>query len=106
MPRKTAARRRPADAAPPSKPWSAQDVRTLRQLAGKEPRARIARALRRSPAAVTFKAFKLRLSLRVRDKSRRKAVAAQGGVEGKSRIGSGAKAKARRKATSAGRRTR
>jgi hypothetical protein len=78
---KTAARRRPADAAPPSKPWSAQDVRTLRQLAGKAPRARIARALRRSPAAVTFKAFKMRLSLRVRDKSRR--TAARGTAPGK-----------------------
>jgi hypothetical protein len=86
MPRKTAARRRPADAAPPSKPWSAQDVRTLRQLAGKEPRARIARALRRSPAAVTFKAFKLRLSLRVRDGARRGAVAARGKVAGKARV--------------------
>jgi hypothetical protein len=86
MPRKTAARRRPADAAPPSKPWSAQDVRTLRQLAGKEPRARIARALRRSPAAVTFKAFKLRLSLRVRDRSRRSATAAPGKADGKARI--------------------
>lgn len=93
MPRKTAARRRPADAAPPSKPWSAQDVRTLRQLAGKEPRARIARALRRSPAAVTFKAFKLRLSLRVRDKAR---------VVGKAT----ATPKPRRKAGAAGRKAR
>lgn len=66
MPRKTSARRRSAPTtAPASKPWSAQDVRTLRKMAGKEPRARIARALRRSPAAVTFKAFKLRISLRV-----------------------------------------
>ena len=70
MPRKSAARRSSTPAAVPSKPWSAQDVRTLRQMAGKEPRARIARALRRSPAAVTFKAFKLRLSLRVRAKAR------------------------------------
>ncbi len=77
MPRNTAARRRPASPAAPSKPWTAQDVRSLRQLAGKEPRARIARALRRSPAAVTFKAFKLRLSLRVRDKLRRVAGAAR-----------------------------
>jgi len=46
-------------------------VRHLRKLAGKEPRVRIARALRRSPAAVTFKAFKLRLSLRVRAKAAR-----------------------------------
>lgn len=50
----------------PSKAWSAADVRTLKKLAGKEPKARIARALKRSEAAVTFKAFKLRLSLRVR----------------------------------------
>jgi len=77
MPRKTAARRRPAKAAPTSLPWSAQDVRTLHKLAGKEPRARIARALRRSPAAVTFKAFKLRLSLRVRDASRRSVAPAK-----------------------------
>lgn len=72
MARKTSARRRPAPAptAAPSKPWSSQDVRTLRKMAGKEPRARIARALRRSPAAVTFKAFKLRVSLRVRNKAR------------------------------------
>jgi transposase len=77
MPRKTSARRRPQPAsAAPSKPWSAQDVRTLRQMAGKEPRARIARALRRSPAAVTFKAFKLRVSLRVRRKGRAGAGAA------------------------------
>ena len=67
MARKTPARRRSTAAATaaPSKPWSPQDVRALRQMAGKEPRARIARALRRSPAAVTFKAFKLRVSLRV-----------------------------------------
>ena len=72
MSRKTPARRRVtrAASAAPSKPWSSQDVRTLRQMAGKEPRARIARALKRSPAAVTFKAFKLRVSLRVRGKSR------------------------------------
>lgn len=72
MARKTPARRRSTAAATaaPSKPWSPQDVRALRQMAGKEPRARIARALKRSPAAVTFKAFKLRVSLRVRNKSR------------------------------------
>ena len=103
MPRKTAARRRPAVAALPSKPWSAQDVRTLRQLAGKEPRARIARALRRSPAAVTFKAFKLRLSLRVRDKSRRTGAAAQGKAaakvasKGKTPVKGSMKGKARAK---------
>ena len=98
MPRKTAARRRPAVAAPPSKPWSAQDVRALRQLAGKEPRARIARALRRSPAAVTFKAFKLRLSLRVRDKLRRSGAAAPGKAAVKMTPMDKAKGKARGKA--------
>jgi hypothetical protein len=50
----------------PTKAWSAADVRTLTKLAGKERKARIARTLKRSEAAVTFKAFKLRLSLRVR----------------------------------------
>lgn len=50
----------------PAKAWSAADLRTLKKLAGKEPKARIARTLKRSEAAVTFKAFKLRLSLRVR----------------------------------------
>lgn len=72
MARKTTARKRSTTAAvnAPSKPWSAQDVRALRQMAGKEPRARIARALKRSPAAVTFKAFKLRVSLRVLNKAR------------------------------------
>lgn len=72
MARKTPARRRSTAAATaaPSKPWSPQDVSALRHMAGKEPRARIARALKRSPAAVTFKAFKLRVSLRVRNKSR------------------------------------
>jgi hypothetical protein len=73
MSRKTAARRRPTPTAPLSKFWTPQEVRTLRQLAGEQPRVRIARALRRSPAAVTFKAFELRLSLRVRDRSRRTA---------------------------------
>jgi hypothetical protein len=48
------------------KAWSATDVRTPKELAGKEPKARIARTLKRSAAAVTFKAFKLRASLRVR----------------------------------------
>jgi len=47
-------------------------------MAGKEPRARIARALRRSPAAVTFKAFKLRVSLRVRRKASTAAASRKG----------------------------
>jgi hypothetical protein len=82
-------------------------VRTLRQLAGKEPRARIARALRRSPAAVTFKAFKLRLSLRVRDKARRAAVAARGKANpGKTSPLKASPAKGKGKAAAAGRKGR
>ena len=50
----------------PAKPWTAADLRILKMLAGKERKARIARTLKRSEAAVTFKAVKLRLSLRVR----------------------------------------
>ena len=50
----------------PAKAWTAADLRILKKLAGKEPKARIARTLKRSEAAVTFKAFKRRLSLRVR----------------------------------------
>ena len=50
----------------PAKAWTFADLRILKKLAGKEPKARIARTLKRSEAAVTFKAFKLRLSLRVR----------------------------------------
>lgn len=75
MPRKPAARRAKKSAAAPSKSWSAQDVKLLRKMSGKEPRANIARALRRSPAAITFKAFKLRLSLRVGRVSRKTAAA-------------------------------
>lgn len=56
------------------KPWSTQDVRTLKKLAGAEPRRKIARALKRTEAAVTFKAFKLRLSLAQKNRPRRKTV--------------------------------
>ena len=61
-----AKRRTPAR--PPSRsrapnPWTKDDVRQLKALAGTMPKARIARTLRRSEAAVTFKAFTLRLSL-------------------------------------------
>ena len=55
----------------PAKAWTAADLRILKKLAGKEPKARIARTLKRSEAAVTFKAFTLRLSLRVRARGRR-----------------------------------
>ena len=45
------------------RPWTKDDIKQLKALAGTMPKARVARALRRSEAAVTFKAFKLRLSL-------------------------------------------
>ena len=72
--------RRPApkksrrDAAPPArrtaarrnvKPWTEEDVRKLRKLAGTMPATQVGKALKRSLAAVTFKAFTLRISLRV-----------------------------------------
>jgi hypothetical protein len=47
------------------KPWSDADIRRLRQLAGTMPAAQLGKALKRSLAAVTFKAFTLRISLRV-----------------------------------------
>jgi hypothetical protein len=56
-------------------PWTKDDVRQLKALAGTMPKARIARTLRRSEAAVTFKAFKLRLSLA--QKARRRATRAR-----------------------------
>jgi hypothetical protein len=49
-----------------AKPWSRDDVRTLRSLARKVPRNGIAKQLKRTPAAITFKAFQLRVSLRVK----------------------------------------
>ena len=55
--------RKPAAAAP-ARPWSASDVRRLRALAGNTPRVRIAAILKRSPGAVTFKAFTQQISLR------------------------------------------
>lgn len=51
--------------------WTADDVRRLRAAAGKRPRPDIARVLRRSPAAVTFKAWQLGLSLAVRKHRKR-----------------------------------
>jgi hypothetical protein len=67
MPR-IAKRRAPTPARPRTRsrapsPWTKDDVKQLKALAGTMPKARIARKLRRSEAAVTFKAFKLRLSL-------------------------------------------
>ena len=63
MPRRKTTRktRRPA-----RRLWTRDDVRTLGQFAGTKPVAKIAKALKRTPAAVTYKAFKLRVSLALR----------------------------------------
>lgn len=52
------------------KPWSADDIRRLRKLAGTMSATEVGKALGRSLAAVTFKAFTLRVSLRVRGSKR------------------------------------
>jgi len=50
--------------------WTPADEQKLRKLAGKMPTAKIAKMLNRSVAAVTFKAFSLRLSLRLPSSNR------------------------------------
>jgi len=63
--------RKPARA---PKPWTKDDVRSLKKLAGTQPKRKIARTLKRTEAAVTFKAFKLRLSLAQKNRPRRRLV--------------------------------
>ena len=46
-----------------TRPWTASDLKKLKSLAGRRKRAAIATALRRSPAAVTFKAWQQGISL-------------------------------------------
>lgn len=46
--------------------WSSADVKLLRKLAGRQTVARIARALKRSTAAVRFKAHTKRIRLAMR----------------------------------------
>ena len=62
---KSAPARKPRKAARNFSVWSAADEAKLRKLAGKTPTAQIAKTLNRSVAAITFKAFTLRLSLRL-----------------------------------------
>jgi len=45
--------------------WTASEIKVLRQLAGKKSLAQLSRVLKRSAAAVRFKASLLRISLRV-----------------------------------------
>ncbi len=63
--RSSKSRSRTATAAP-SRPWSPADERALRRLSGNTPRVQIARVLKRSPGAVTFKAFTMGVSLRLK----------------------------------------
>ena len=49
----------------PPKPWAAIDLKTLKSRAGKQPVARIAKELKRTPSAVRQKATSLGISLRV-----------------------------------------
>ena len=46
--------------------WTADELKTLRKLAGKEGVRKIARQLKRSEAAVRFKAWQKRIKLAVR----------------------------------------
>ena len=46
--------------------WTAVELKTMRKLAGKEGVRKIARQLKRSEAAVRFKAWQLRVKLAVR----------------------------------------
>ena len=50
--------------------WTPADEQKLRKMAGKMPTAKLAKALNRSVAAVTFKAFSLRISLRLPSSNR------------------------------------
>jgi hypothetical protein len=50
--------------------WTPADEQKLRKLAGKMPTTKLAKALGRSVAAVTFKAFSMRISLRLPSSNR------------------------------------
>ena len=51
-------------------PWTAADEAKLRKFAGKMPTSKLAKMLSRSVAAITFKAFAMRLSLRLPSSNR------------------------------------
>jgi hypothetical protein len=52
------------------RPWSADDDRLLKSMAGKEPLAKIAAALKRTPAATRIRATMNSISLSTRKKKR------------------------------------
>jgi hypothetical protein len=53
--------------------WTADELKTLRKLAGKDGVRKIARQLKRSEAAVRFKAWQKRIKLAVKKASGKKA---------------------------------
>jgi hypothetical protein len=53
--------------------WTADDIATLRDMAQKFPTTQIAAQLGRAPTAVTYKAHKLKISLRVGGNTKRPA---------------------------------
>jgi hypothetical protein len=53
---------------PTKKPWSQQDIKLLKNMAGNEPLANIAKALRRTPGATRQRATQNRISLRMKAK--------------------------------------
>ena len=56
--------------APARRPWSKEDVRLLKSMAGKEPAAKIAKALKRTESATRQKAKSERISLSMTRKKR------------------------------------
>jgi len=53
--------------------WTADELKTLKKLAGKEGVRKIARQLKRSEAAVRFKAWQKRIKLAVKKVARKVA---------------------------------
>ena len=58
---------------PARRPWSKDDIQLLKRAAGKEPAAKIAKALKRSEGATRQKAKSERISLSVTRKKRASA---------------------------------
>jgi hypothetical protein len=56
--------------APARRPWSKEDIRLLKSAAGKEPAAKIAKALKRTESATRQKAKSERISLSMTRKKR------------------------------------
>jgi hypothetical protein len=61
--------------------WTADDVATLKGMAQKSPTTQIATQLGRAPSAVTYKAHKLRISLRVGGNTTRPVDGLEAGAE-------------------------